>query len=104
MWAYLQRCIDGGQAGWAIWAVFEEGEDPRMAETRAASRSTQEAGMAGVGEAKQTGGRVKVYCWGEVVAEVYALVVLATHRQVNKWGAQWIDAAGNVVVQMPAAP
>lgn len=90
MWAYLERCIDGGQAGWAVWAVFEEGEDPSLA--------------AGAGEAKLTAGRVKMYCWGEVVAEVYALVVLATHRQVNKWGAQWIDAAGNVVVQMPTAP
>ncbi|KAL8899856.1 MAG: hypothetical protein Q9207_005983 [Kuettlingeria erythrocarpa] len=90
MWAYLERCIDGGQAGWAVWAVFEEGEDPSLA--------------AGNKEAKQTGARVKVYCWGEVVAEVYALVVLATHRQVNKWGAQWIDAAGNVAVQMPTAP
>ncbi|KAI4136314.1 MAG: hypothetical protein L6R39_007831, partial [Caloplaca ligustica] len=45
-------------------------------------------------------GEVKVYCWGETVAEIYALLVLATNRKVKRCGAQWIDAGGNVVVDM----
>ncbi|KAL8762310.1 MAG: hypothetical protein Q9184_001679 [Pyrenodesmia sp. 2 TL-2023] len=100
MWTFLQDFIEGGRAGWAVWAVFEEGEDPHQAEKGDKTASTEEAGTAGVAEGRPTAGQVKVYCWGEVVAEMYAVLFLATNRQVNRWGARWIDAAGNVVVQM----
>ncbi|KAL8926869.1 MAG: hypothetical protein Q9208_002678 [Pyrenodesmia sp. 3 TL-2023] len=96
MWAFLKSCIEGGRVGWATWAVFEEGEAPEFSEGGRNNGDVRGAGRAG----RDDDGEVKVYCWGEIVAEVYIVLVLATNRQVNKRGAQWIDAAGNVVVQM----
>ena len=42
----------------------------------------------------------KIYCWGEVVREVWLLLFLASNRKVLGAGATWIDAAGEAVVVM----
>ena len=42
----------------------------------------------------------KIYCWGEIVREVWLLLFIASHRKVIGAGAKWIDAAGEVVVVM----
>jgi hypothetical protein len=46
------------------------------------------------------GETVKVYCWGEVVREVWCMLFLGSHRKINRVAARWIDSAGEVVVQM----
>lgn len=46
------------------------------------------------------GETVKVYCWGEVVREVWCLLFLASHRKINRVAARWVDSAGEAVVQM----
>lgn len=42
----------------------------------------------------------KVYCWGEIVPEIWLLLFMASHRQIKGCGAAWIDAGGEVIVQM----
>ena len=43
---------------------------------------------------------VKVYCWGEVVKDVWCVLFLASHRKISGVGASWVDSGGKVVVQM----
>ncbi|KAL8660951.1 MAG: hypothetical protein Q9202_006075 [Teloschistes flavicans] len=45
-------------------------------------------------------GRVKVFCWGECVREVYVALWLATGRRIKECGARWVDMSGVVVVDM----
>lgn len=42
----------------------------------------------------------KIYCWGEVVGEVWLLLFLASDRRVIGAGAKWVDAGGEAVVVM----
>ena len=50
-------------------------------------------------EGGEGGGEVaKIYCWGEVVREVWLLLFVASHRKVLGAGAKWIDASGEAVV------
>lgn len=42
----------------------------------------------------------KVYCWGEIVPEIWLLLFMASHRQIKGCGAAWIDAGGKIIVQM----
>lgn len=42
----------------------------------------------------------KVYCWGEIVPEIWLLLFMASHRQIKGCGAAWIDAGGEIIVQM----
>ncbi|KAL8903618.1 MAG: hypothetical protein Q9171_007342 [Xanthocarpia ochracea] len=98
MWAYLQSFIAKGCGGWGTWATFEEGklkrfdgEDGWIGELGDQERIMgPEYGLAF--------GRIKVFCWGEVLLEIYALLVLATDRRVKRCGAQWIDSYGEAVV------
>ncbi|KAL8772245.1 MAG: hypothetical protein Q9209_002457 [Squamulea sp. 1 TL-2023] len=98
MWAWLHSFISRGCGGWGTWAIFEEGKLQRF--------DGEEGWIGEMGEQEQfmgpgdrpAVGRIKVFCWGEVVLEIYALLVLATHRRVKKCGAQWIDCYGEAVV------
>ncbi|KAI4088790.1 MAG: hypothetical protein LQ344_005843 [Seirophora lacunosa] len=90
MWAFLQDTVGKGRAGWNVWAVFEEG----------LFLDDDDAGGGKEIEKGKVKGRVKVFCWGEIVKEVFALLVVATDRMVKRWGAQWVDAGGVVVVDM----
>ena len=42
----------------------------------------------------------KIYCWGEVVGEVWLLLFIASDRKVIGAGAKWVDAGGETVVVM----
>ena len=44
---------------------------------------------------------LRVYCWGEVVEHIYYLLFVASRSKVKMAGLQWLDGAGEVVVQMP---
>ena len=51
-------------------------------------------------EAPQHRQVVKVYCWGEVVGEIWALLFMGSNRKIKGTGAQWIDAGGAAVIVM----
>ncbi|KAK3053451.1 hypothetical protein LTR09_005620 [Extremus antarcticus] len=76
-WKFLERWIGDGSVGWGVWC------------TREPSTGTL--------------GTVKVYCWGEVVKHVYHLIYTASLAQARKMGVQWVDGAGDVIVQMRGA-
>lgn len=43
---------------------------------------------------------LKVYCWGEVVAEVWLIMYMGGKRKIKGLGSKWIDAGGEAVVRM----
>ena len=50
--------------------------------------------------APQHGEVVKVYCWGEVFAEVWLLLLIGVGKKIKGIGVQWVDAGGVAVVVM----
>lgn len=76
-WQFLQKMIGDGKAGWGVWATHETLE-----------------------EANITLGTIKVFCWGEIVKQVYLLLYVASNSKVRKAGLQWLDSSEKVVVQM----
>ncbi|KAL8630234.1 hypothetical protein Q9189_004076 [Teloschistes chrysophthalmus] len=129
MWAFLEKFVGGGAGGWGMLAVFEEGgrggwdwSEVRSERNLAAAvadggdggvKDKQKADAGGVdvgggggkgevwGEGSGEGDRrVKVFCWGECVREVYVALWLATGRRIKYCGARWVDQSGVVVVDM----
>ncbi|KAL8836105.1 MAG: hypothetical protein Q9170_003053 [Blastenia crenularia] len=102
VWAHLKSFVEGGQAGWGVWAIFEEGS--LVGSDGAGIDGEKEAPMGNADDFSREGsgvnGSIKVYCWGEIVAEIYTVLVVSTRRNVKRCGAKWIDAAGEVVVDM----
>ncbi|KAL8936294.1 MAG: hypothetical protein Q9216_005011 [Gyalolechia sp. 2 TL-2023] len=115
MWETLTNVIQSGSGGWGVWAVFEErrlrdgddgfggeeGEEDGNAWRDFGEMDDSSEGSVGVGGGG--GGTVKVYCWGEIVPEIYAVLFTATGRRIKGCGARWIDAGGCAVVDMGAA-
>lgn len=91
---------ENGQAGWGTWCVREvvqggvvgdgdgDGGDDGEGSHVMASRQHVEEEV------------VKVYCWGEVVGEIWLLLWMASKRGVKGIGVRWVDAGGVVVVRM----
>ena len=71
---FLAKMIEPGRVGWGVWCTREE------------------ASL-----------EVRVYCWGEVARHVYFMLYVASKSKVRKLGLRWIDADGEVIVQMRGA-
>lgn len=63
----------------------------------------------GEGDGKDGGGErgkrrgeevVKVYCWGEVVGEMWLLLFIGSGRKIKGVGVRWVDAGGEAVMVM----
>ncbi|KAI0447906.1 hypothetical protein F4803DRAFT_498118 [Xylaria telfairii] len=70
-WAFLANYIGTEIAGWGVWCK----RDPDFKELRA-------------------------YCWGSVVAHIYYVLWLSSHREIVFTGSSWIDAEGAKVIVM----
>ncbi|ORY14585.1 hypothetical protein BCR34DRAFT_560267 [Clohesyomyces aquaticus] len=46
-------------------------------------------------------GRVRLYCWGEVVEYMWLYLWLCSKGKVSGAGSKWLDAEDTVVIQMP---
>jgi hypothetical protein len=68
---FLAKILESGRMGWGVWCVREP-----------------------------TSLEVRVFCWGEIVRHVYLMLYVASKSKVRKLGLTWIDAEGEVVVQM----
>ncbi|KFY06660.1 hypothetical protein V492_07864 [Pseudogymnoascus sp. VKM F-4246] len=89
-WQFLREYIGRGKAGWGVWCVKDGG---RTGEGGEGERQLQR----GASEGEQW----RIYCWGEIVSEVYLLIYLASSRRVRSAGACWFDGGGECVVTMP---
>jgi len=69
---FLAKMIEPGRVGWGVWCVREPSSSLR----------------------------VRMFCWGEVVQHVYLMLYVASKSKVRKLGLRWVDAEGEVVVQM----
>lgn len=86
-WKYLKDFIGAGRAGWGVWCVVETCSD---LDSKKRDGHNED----------DTCKVCKVYCWGEIVPEIWLLLFMASHRQIKGCGAAWIDAGGEITVQM----
>ncbi|TGJ86964.1 hypothetical protein E0Z10_g1813 [Xylaria hypoxylon] len=70
-WAFLANYIGTGIAGWGVCCT----RDHDFQELRA-------------------------YCWGSVVAHIYYVLWLSSHREIVFTGSAWVDAEGAKVIVM----
>ncbi|KAI1356505.1 hypothetical protein F5Y01DRAFT_79303 [Xylaria sp. FL0043] len=70
-WAFLANYIGTGIAGWGVWCKRDD--DFR---------------------------ELKAYCWGAVVAHIYYVLWLSSHREIVFTGSSWADAEGAKVIAM----
>ncbi|KAI0432963.1 hypothetical protein F5Y09DRAFT_114205 [Xylaria sp. FL1042] len=70
-WAFLANYIGTGIAGWGVWCR----RDPDFRELR-------------------------VYCWGSVVAHIYYVLWLSSHREILFTGSSWLDAERAKIIVM----
>jgi hypothetical protein len=87
-WEFLHEYIGRGKAGWGVWCVRDGGNVGEGVEDK---RQVQKMGK-----------RWRIYCWGEIVSEVYLLLYLASSRRIRSAGACWFDGGGECVVTMPS--
>lgn len=88
-WEFLREYIGRGKAGWGVWCV----------------RDREHVGEGGEDGGRKTGlegEQWRIYCWGEILSEVYLLLYLASSRRIRSAGACWFDGGGECVVTMPS--
>lgn len=84
LWEFLGRLVGGGKAGWGTHCTLE-----RM------GKNGHEIELEGIegGEKEEEEVVLKVYCWGEVVAELWNVLFLGTGKKVRGSGAKWVGMA-----------
>ena len=93
-WDFLNELIVAGRAGWGTWCVRET--PPERARRDSDKENEEQSHKA----PQQQGEVVKVYCWGEVVAEMWLMLFIGSERCIKGVGARWVDADGVAVVCM----
>ena len=88
-WQFLTRFVEEGRAGWGVWCSREFQGDMQFAE------SSKENNDPNAREEV-----VRVYCWGEIIGELWLLLFIASERQIKGVGARWNDARKATVVKM----
>ena len=88
-WHFLSAFIGDGKAGWGVWCCRElEGNDANSGSSKENKAPPAEDEI------------VKIFCWGEVVQEIWLLLWLASAKRIIGTGAKWVDAQGETVIQM----
>lgn len=103
MRAFLEEVVGSGRAGWGVWCLIEKVGAGGDAGEEDVSTCATEEGPTGKEQEKAQGEemeRVKVYCWGEVVKEIWLVLFLASGRHIKGRGARWVDSGGMSVIRM----
>ena len=75
--------------------------EPREESTRGERESDKEGEVGQSHEVPRPEGEVvKIYCWGEVVGEMWLMLFVGSRRAIKGVGARWVDAGGVAVVCM----
>ena len=72
-WSFVTQFVNDGYAGWGTW--IERELEPHCEQLR-------------------------VWCWAELIREVWLMLFVGSKRLIKGAGATWVDAQGHVVVQM----
>lgn len=90
-WDFLTQFIGEGRAGFGVRAFREMQE-----------KNTHEGDSETYDDhtSKQREEVLTVYCWGEVVGEIWMVLYLGSKRKAKGLGAKWIDASEKVVLVM----
>ncbi|KAJ5222962.1 uncharacterized protein N7469_009202 [Penicillium citrinum] len=106
-WAFLSEFIGkDARAGWGVWCIAEKIQEythpsPLPSTASTDEYSTQDSNAdTSTDRAATISVLLKVYTWGEVVMHVYLLLFLASERRIRGLGAEWRDAAEEVVIRM----
>ncbi|KAF1346665.1 hypothetical protein BDV97DRAFT_357546 [Delphinella strobiligena] len=92
-WRFLEKKVGSGLAGWGVWCT-------RELDGRGTGNDVTTDASAQERDCPACIGKVKIMCWGEVVQHVYLMLFVASKAQIRHGSAVWIDADGEVVVQM----
>jgi hypothetical protein len=79
-WTSLTQLLEKGKLGWGL-SLYREPDDP----------SSRDRSL----------GQVRLYCWGEIVKEIWALLHTCSLGEISGSGSSWLDADELVVVEMP---
>lgn len=94
LWEFLGRFVRGGKAGWGVWCGLE-GVEADSGELVGNDGGREVGGVGINGSAlddmqDEQEALLKVYCWGEVVAEIWNVIFIGTGKKVRGSGARWV--------------
>ena len=98
-WEFLKEHIGKGLAGFGV-SCFLEMTRVNGANETGNDNASQEGIVAGGTPQEDRELVAKIYCWGEIVGEIWNVLFIAGHRQIKEIGTCWIDAENKVVVRM----
>lgn len=87
-WTFLKDFVEHNRAGWGVSCFIRAPE--------AGDEGTLQEG----GSFTEASRVFDFYCQGEVMMHVYLLLYVASQSRVRRVGAQWVDSAERVCVQM----
>ena len=102
-WNFLKEHIGKGLAGFGVMCALEGPEDQDSGATDVANGKESDYQSGQDGDRSNENRRkliAKVYCWGEIVGEIWNVLFIAGHRQIKGIGVCWIDADDNIVIRM----
>ncbi|CAL5867210.1 uncharacterized protein PFLUO_LOCUS1425 [Penicillium psychrofluorescens] len=93
-WTFLSEFVArDARAGWGVWCILEKAEEDIHPPLLSGGDVTSALSTTQVS--------LRVYAWGEVAMHIYLLLFLASERNIRGMGAQWRDARGEVVIELP---
>ncbi|KAM0802418.1 hypothetical protein BDR22DRAFT_971460 [Usnea florida] len=99
-WKGLREFVGKGSAGWGTWCVWEIGGEE--GDGGGVGLGDREGDGAGEDDEVECGKKrgsevIKIYCWGEVVGEVWLVLFIFSKRKIKHSGVKWVDASGEAV-------
>ena len=87
LWQFLETFVGGGDAGWNTrcwWGLIERDHDKQSGSDSDQALWNGEMIPEGMMEV------IKVFCWGEVVREIWLMLYIGSKRAIKGLGSRWI--------------
>ncbi|CAF9922350.1 MAG: hypothetical protein GOMPHAMPRED_002529 [Gomphillus americanus] len=92
-WSLLEDMIVQGKCGWGNWIEHVDASSTNNPNPACQKEKKLDLRQGSIAE-------IKIWCWGEVIREMWLAVLMASRRQTMRLGMAWYDSCGNVVVKM----